>query len=130
MTSEVNAELLCAVLTFLVAHPEKHDQNHWLRRRDAACETVGCVAGWTCLLNGYEPRYDALLDEPYSDGGTELNWVGRAGHPEERLDVSRTAAALLDLDSIEADDLFNGDHTIYSLWEAVENLTEGRVRRP
>jgi hypothetical protein len=46
-------ERLQAVMDFIDAHPEQHDQRLWINRRN----TVACFAGWTCLLAGAKKSF-------------------------------------------------------------------------
>jgi len=119
-----NAERLLDVLTFLEAHPQRHDQNFWLKETDSG--TVGCIAGWTCLLSGYEPVLGVELD----DGVTEFNqvyWVG----DEARVPrcVLSTARVLLGFDEDQADELFFADYELDDLWDVVEEISDGAVTR-
>jgi len=65
-----NVAELDRVVTFIEDHPEQHNQSLWIRPdpRDNAsepwhCGTVGCLAGWTVLLNGWAlvPDDDELV---------------------------------------------------------------------
>lgn len=53
---KLNEKLLDCVLKFLKEHPKNYYQNDWCvvqgsaQDREPYCGTVGCVAGWTCLL--------------------------------------------------------------------------------
>lgn len=124
----MNLERLERVMRFVTDNPDLHDQGMWITT-DTPCGTTACLAGWTCLLNGYEPAKDAWV-HPRADGGRELCAVQRVGSTDgEELGVFETACKILDLRSDVAALLFGASQTLDSLWKRVESLTEGRVRR-
>jgi hypothetical protein len=66
-----NAELAYRVLDHIDAHPEQHNQRVWIEDR-GDCGTAACMAGWTCLLSGDQPRF-------HGDGDPEAEFVIHAG---------------------------------------------------
>lgn len=123
----MNERRLGIAMCYVTEHPEQHDQSTWLAV-DTPCGTVACLAGWTCLLNGYV-AVSAYSDAPRL-GGFERTRVKLAGDPDSSwVGVAEAAAMLLDIDSGTAHGLFYGPWDLDSLWETVEEMTEGRVTR-
>lgn len=124
----MNLARLEQVMRFLTAYPELHAQETWIRTR-TSCGTVACLAGWTCLLNGYEPE---MLSGDWvgEDGSLDTS---RVRAPEDPVDASRdvvtTAVEILGIGDRDANALFSGAHTLDSLWQRVEMLTDGQVTR-
>lgn len=52
----MNKELAKKILTKIEENPEQHDQTHWSSKTE--CGTTCCVAGWACILSGYEPVFE------------------------------------------------------------------------
>jgi hypothetical protein len=124
----VNLERLEQVMRFVTDNPDLHDQGMWITT-DTPCGTTACLAGWTCLLNGYEPAKSAWVHDR-ADGGRELCAVQRVGSTDgEELGVFETACRVLDLDPGVAGWLFDASQTLDSLWAHVEYWTDGRVSR-
>jgi hypothetical protein len=118
-----NAKRLLDVLTFLEAHPDRHDQSVWLSRD--TCGTVACLAGWTCLRNGY-------VEVVMKDEALETVVVGiYADSDPEKVVVPASAAArdLLELDDDEGDELFSGNNSLEDLWRIADELTDYEVSR-
>jgi hypothetical protein len=73
-----NAELAYRVLDHIDAHRKQWNQGRWIAK--AACGTVGCFAGWTCVLNGDQPDIDPDDDEYEAEGvwiNGSLKWIPR-----------------------------------------------------
>jgi hypothetical protein len=123
----VNVPRLEQVMRFITAYPQLHDQETWLTT-DTPCGTVACLAGWTCLLNGYEPAvtdWDVVED----DGSCSLITVRKVDDPLGRLyNVPDLASEILELKNSEIV-LFAASQTLDSLWRRVEILTDGQVTR-
>ena len=83
-----NAELAYRVLDFLDAHPEQHAQGVWIGKGE--CGTIGCLAGWACLLSGDQP---SMPDEP-DDPEEETERVHVAWQRESRFIPARAAELL------------------------------------
>jgi hypothetical protein len=124
----VNVYRLEQVMRFITAYPQLHDQETWLRV-NTPCGTVACLAGWTCLLNGYEPVAADWDAPPRDDGSRELGMVGRTNDPDSSSGVHATARDILGLSDMDAALLFAGSQTLDSLWRRVEILTDGQVTR-
>lgn len=117
-----NAKRLLDVLTFLEAHPDRHDQVVWLGRR--TCGTVGCLAGWTCLRNGY---VEAVMNDEERE---RIIGVYADSDPEKVImSASAVAGTLLELDDDECDELFSGDNSLEDLWRIADELTDYEVSR-
>jgi hypothetical protein len=63
----MNIKLLNRVKKYILAEPRRYNQNATLRKLDEydraelgsdkpPCNTLGCIAGWTCHLSGDTPR--------------------------------------------------------------------------
>jgi hypothetical protein len=124
----VNFERLEQVMRFVTDNPDLHDQGMWITT-DTPCGTTACLAGWTCLLNGYAPAKEAWKYRK-ADGGLQIAMVRKIGDSDgEELDVFYTACEILDVDPDLAAPLFGASQTLDSLWTRVEALTDGRVKR-
>lgn len=115
-----NAERLLDVLTFLEAHPDKHDQDYWIKKRD--CGTVACLAGWAALRNGYV--------ESYTGVPSFFLGVYRSDDPHQELrTVSHVAEEVLDLTPEEGARLFSDQNSLTDLWRLADAFTDGEVGR-
>jgi len=132
-----NIDQLDRTMTFIVDHPEKHDQRSWV------CETGACLAGHAVLLNGYRAisQCDGLVVEAGSPAECEVEallafhqftttgwWANQdlllsAGARKVR-DV---AIEILDLIEADAEVLFGGANTIDKLQLMVKDLSNGDV---
>jgi hypothetical protein len=120
-TEVANAERLLDVLTFLAAHPERHDQNFWLKKRD--CGTVACLAGWAVLRNGYVEHYAPEIPDFFRG-------VYRSDDPHQELrHVSYVAEEVLGLTPDEGARLFDEQNTLTDLWRLADEFTDGEVSR-
>lgn len=115
-------------MRFITDYPQLHVQGTWLTV-DTPCGTVACLAGWTCLLNGYQPVAVDWDAPPRDDGSRELGRVGRTNDPDFSSGVYETAMDILDLSDMDAALLFAASQTLDSLWRRVEILTDGQVTR-
>lgn len=63
----MNTRLLRKVQRHILEEPKRYDQDRWLIRGDEAtihlepndvpaCKTVGCIAGWVCVLGKSIPK--------------------------------------------------------------------------
>lgn len=117
-----NAEIMYDVLTWLETHPERHVQSDWLFRKPS-CGTVGCIAGWTCLRNGYVE----VADRDWPD---VILGVYRDDDVQRRLlDVGMTAMQILGIDESQGARLFEEGNTIPDLWQIADEITDGAVGR-
>lgn len=143
--NRIKVAALDRVLQFINDHPDKHEQNTWLavplrdKQREAPqlrCNTVGCVAGWTAILAGYEPywnrgmRGDTEMVTPLP--GAEPIGLIPLGTDGDRpvYEVRSLALTLLGLTDDEADVMFEGGNTIYDMWRIAERITQGAVVPP
>lgn len=102
------------VVEFIETHPQRWDQSVWLQERDwmiddmdpeqNMCGTVGCVAGWACLLNGWRMAKRSTL------GGQVV--VEKDGYQEC---VKVAGRRELGLESWQADVLFHGNNDLESI---------------
>lgn len=96
---ELNEKLLSCVLKFLKDHPKNYRQNDWCvvngsaQDQEPYCGTVGCVAGWTCLLT-------------LPEGTDWLTWSRHTANSP--WGFSAIAQEKLGLTDIEAEYLFGG----------------------
>ena len=107
-----NVTLLKATLSYIELHPEEWDQTSWI------CDTTACFAGTACLLGGGKRifRKGELSDD-------ESVRVGR----KRRL-VMEMAQEVLDLNSREADRLFNPCNNLSQLRRLVNELIASENR--
>jgi hypothetical protein len=110
--TQPNAELAYRVLDHIDAHPEQWLQNVWIAK--AECGTVGCVAGWTCLLSGDQPSTPDEDDDPEEE--TELVHV--AWESDSRFIPARAAELL----GIEFDDALWGYGGLFYAHNSREKL--------
>ena len=99
-----------AVLDFIRAHPELHDQEIWLRKTD--CGTAGCFAGLACWLNG---------DTPIFEGGPGSSVV-RSADTRRQVQIRNRAIGLLGLSPTQADLLFDAGNSLEDLISEVEQI--------
>lgn len=118
-----NADRLLDVLTFLETHPDQHDQGIWIST--GTCGTVGCLAGWACLRNGYVE----LISEDLMLGAVHWGVYIDSDPTKTVLSVFEVAMNLLELDSDDAEWIFDGDNTLEDLWCIADGLTDGEVGR-
>ena len=105
-----NAELAYMVLDHIDAHPELWEQGNYLRKTE--CGTVGCFAGWTCVLSG-----EGLV--PGSGDGLYLASGERTSvRAEQLLGVSR----YVDEHGDDGRDLFAWDNTREDLGRLVAEI--------
>lgn len=106
-----------AVLDFIEAHPDKHDQDYWLMSFSRMpqggfttetalkrCGTTACYAGWTVLLAGLPIQYD-----PWGD--TDKRWL-----------VRNRAAVLLGLTDGEEQALFRHARDLADVRKTVSEI--------
>lgn len=105
-----NLALLERTMTQIRDHPELHEQGVWFAPME--CGTAACFAGWVCLLSGYEPVGNELVETP---GGWEA--------------VPFAAEDLLGLNAAEADVLFDSRNSRHMLELMVKDLVNGDVLR-
>lgn len=95
-----NSELAYQVLDHIDAHPDQLEMTVWIVRGE--CGTVGCFAGWACLLSGDRPAFAPddqetnLVTVDTNDGGPQ---------PYD-LSVPTRAIHLLRIDDEQATRLF------------------------
>jgi hypothetical protein len=160
-SSRINVTLLREVLDWLTRNPTTHEQSVYITRLasweaierevpEFACNTVGCLAGWTAIRSGYAPFMGPLRssDESASTTGT-TSLVSGPGldtlinermssaydlrHLPSEHDVygaDSVARELLGLTYPEAELLFHADNTILDLWKLAELFTDGRIVVP
>lgn len=110
----------------IMDHPETHLQGVWTT--EIQCGTAACMAGWTCLLSGYEIAEYANLPVPMGWGGAHglvpsYSRVTKDGG--SAVPVRSTAANLLGLTPDEAETLFSGANTAPMLQLMVNDLVNG-----
>lgn len=118
-----NAERIFDVLKFLEDNPDKHRQEDWLKKTN--CGTVGCMAGWACLRNGYVEKF---VGNEY--GGWSFHGVYRDGDPDQVLsEPINVAVDVLDLARNQAWAFFDANLSLDALWERADKMTDGEVGR-
>lgn len=55
-----NMEEIWRAVKQIEEYPELHFQQDWLQPR--GCGTAGCLAGWSCMINGWVPAWDVQPD--------------------------------------------------------------------
>jgi hypothetical protein len=119
-----NIPLFRTVLKHVMRNPRLHDQGVWLMR-DPECGTVGCIAGWAVEL-GEHTR--VLWTDQDRNGNADYVVVNDKVNPRYKNSMLAAAAYELGLDSEEADRLFFTTD-LDEVWEVVEELTAGEVKR-
>lgn len=117
-------ELLDEIRNLILEEPRRYNQEDWLKKKlDAhdtsynfpACNTIGCVAGWTVALKRSERTQRRMLQEE------EVTF----GHP-----FQETAQRILGLTDDQVSYLFNGSAVQDRLVKTSGNFIERRVVRP
>jgi hypothetical protein len=106
-----NAELAYKVLDQIDAHPEQWDQGVYLRA--GYCGTVGCFAGWACLLSGEKPKASVDFDTIHLADGTRV--------PDRAEELLRTSR-YLDAGTDDERDLFSEYNTREDLGRLVAEI--------
>lgn len=113
---------------FIKTFPEKHYQKDWIvndslkfekPNPQLSCGTVGCVAGWATTFAGATPfggRYGRWDWVTLHDGDP---------NPPTML-IPELAAAVLGLETEEANYLFEAENTRETLFEMFDDLRHGR----
>ena len=103
-----NKDVADAVIGFIEAHPEVHNQLDW------RCETGMCFAGWTAEINGEEWWNSIPVTGAYD------NPVLASGEH-----VSVWARKFYDVTDEEADMLFSATNTVDDIKYAVKLISDG-----
>ena len=118
----VNIPALRDVMTHVTAHRDQLNMNVWGVRE--ACGTTACIAGWQVILDpDYQPAWRPIGGRPDLQ---DLTWARDRDGGTHDVDVA--AARGLGLTAEQAEELFYAD-TLDEVWEVVERITEGAVRR-
>lgn len=110
------AALAYQVLDHIDAHPEQWKQSMWIGQ--AECGTVGCFAGWVCLLSGEEPDSEEYLGIMLRSG------MIIPDKAEELLGANR----FVDLGVDDEHDLFDEGNTREDLGRLVAEIFGPRPR--
>jgi hypothetical protein len=113
-----NVEFAREVYAFLMANPDKHDQNvFWAETR---CGTVACVAGTAAILAGATIlKLDSSSDDDYVR--TTHFMLDPAG---KEVMISQFAREALGLDYYDADNLFYSCDSRAEALDYLEKLIE------
>jgi hypothetical protein len=122
---------------------ETLDMRHWaivqgteMPDRLPPCGTTMCLAGTAVVTAGIGLQWEPHETEERlnSDGEWEdVVTAWKADYTEDGDDIETKGAELLGLDEVTANDLFHLtdiQNDVDELWEAVEEYTDGEVRRP
>lgn len=113
--------LLQKVMDHVTAHPEEHNQRNY--GRQTPCGTTFCVAGHALLISGYTPLF---TNYP----GPEQVMLGvYDAHGKMIHGYDEVARKELDLTMTQASEIFYCMGELDEVWEVVERVTEGAVRR-
>lgn len=122
--SEINEPLLQKVMDHVTAHPEEFDMAEWATQKPD-CGTTLCIAGHAAVMAGHDlswswwqrsPGSPPVLTAARTTGGHLIKRVA-----QEALGLTDEQAYRLFLDMV--------DRPLDRIWDHVEELTEGRVRR-
>ncbi|AEJ94007.1 hypothetical protein THIBAULT_84 [Mycobacterium phage Thibault] len=102
-----NTALLNEVMQFILDYPEAHDQTIFSNAEG----TIGCFAGWTCYLAGY----DRVLDD-----------FVNVNTPEGPAATGDVAQRVLGLTLDESRDLFLSKNGVADLQLMVADLVAGK----
>lgn len=123
----VNVEVLEQELKFITRNPKHHRQGTWFDEvPDNACQTAGCLAGWTAIHHAKDELESKQV----------VRWLGDKQITfleYEPKDVSwtRLGMQLLGIEDMDtADELFNGDNTLWDLWNIASMITNGAIQIP
>lgn len=102
-----NTALLNEVMQFILDYPEAHDQTIFSNAEG----TIGCFAGWTCYLAGYDRVPGHWINVTTPDGSMEAPYAARMA---------------LGLTACESLTLFSGANTHAVLQLMVADLVAGK----
>lgn len=116
-----NFDLMDKSMTFVLDHPEQHDQNTWLKR-DPVCGTVGCFAGHAVRLAGLKVEWRQRQPEPLA----EYPVVVTGPNPEDFDTIHEVAMKVLDIDHLTSSAMFCAHNTQDDLQTMVKMLHNGQ----
>lgn len=115
-----NIALLNEVMDHIEAHPDRHTQGTWIGSYpvgEFSCQTVGCFAGWACLLS------DEVEVTGMDTVRLDMAHNGRDLDPVLDESLPALAIKLLGLDNGEADWMFDARRSREDLRMAVDHWT-------
>jgi hypothetical protein len=152
MTHTINVPLARKVLAQIHAAPERWTQSVWLNRpyepvQQAPentvdnCETSGCFAGWTAVLDGYKTdlmgtiRPESVtpeVSEQIRNIYASLDWYDTRDLRDvsESPRVQHVATAALGLTYEQSAQLFEANNTLRDLYAYLEEWTDGEIATP
>lgn len=113
-----NIERLDAVLAYIKAHPDEHDQDVW--RKKTECGTTMCFAGHAVAMFTPDAEWVHIPLQPNDFDKVTINGQMKT--------VAQVAADLLGLSDDDADTLFYGAATIGDVEFILDDIKEGVVR--
>ena len=150
----INVELMLRELNYITDNPDKYDQRYWCRvippagtgatRSDHhTCRTVGCFAGNVVVNAGkvayfvwgrfsdyynsteteYFTNWDDIPDDTYLyDIEVQPNDLGNTWTDE--------ACNILGLDYYKHQEIFDGDNTLWDVWNFARIFTRDQIQIP
>ena len=124
----VNAQALNETLAAIEASPSRHDQGVWAE--DYGCGTVGCIAGWRAILDGYTEfrngldYVDGALANPVTDALLPVaDDNARAWSESGQTTIASYAAERFGLDQDQAEVLFCESNSLDDIRDIIREFT-------
>lgn len=123
----VNEDLLLKVLDKIRFDRESWHQSAWIG--EAECGTVGCLAGWTVMLSGYQPQWEHGQSAHHSSPLRRITDTVRLSGSGNPHSVSGAAKILLGLTTTERHELFAPQNTFDDLERITKDIISGESRK-
>lgn len=120
----VNTSRLLEELEFITRNKAHHKQSEWFKEfPDNACQTSGCLAGWTAIHHAKD-KLSVTNDEViFNDQYVKVHYYDPIG-----MDWEDLGAELLDLTYDQAHELFHADNSLWDLWNIANIITRGEIQ--
>lgn len=115
----INLEPLDDAIGFIEANPRLHKQATWLALED--CGTVGCLAGWIAMRNGWQPVGRTGSSTSTVHNGRRMEWVPEAASKI----LAGPDPSEQDMDLI--DDMFDGDQTLEGIKKIRDRIADDQA---
>ena len=123
----VNTVRLQSELEFITRNKAHHQQSEWFREfPDNACQTSGCLAGWTAIHHAKDELVIQEAQVPFKGEYVKVLYYD----PIDGRDWIDLGADLLGLTWDQAETLFEGNNSLWDLWNLASIITRGEITIP